>query len=105
LHDNQKEKAREILSELHNQYVDWMPRAGLSVRTAADITAKIALTWEYCSRMAQRWPMRWLTPFTDAPTRRFVKSFPLMSEAYATGAMAFGLLVATPRNHNRNRPR
>ena len=33
-------------------------------------------------------------PFADAPTRRFVKSFPLMSEAYATGAMAFGLFVA-----------
>jgi hypothetical protein len=44
--------------------------------------------------MAQRWPMRWLTPFTDAPTRRFLKSFPLMSEAYATGVMAFGLFVA-----------
>jgi tocopherol O-methyltransferase len=77
-----------------DQYVDWMRRAGLSVQTAEDITANIAPTWEYCSRMARRWPMRWLTPFADAPTRRFVKSFPLMSEAYATGAMAFGLLVA-----------
>ncbi|MGH7983940.1 MAG: class I SAM-dependent methyltransferase [Candidatus Udaeobacter sp.] len=77
-----------------DQYVDWMRRAGLSVQTAEDITAKIAPTWEYCTRMAERWPMRWLIPFTDAPTRRFVKSFPLMSEAYASGAMAFGLFVA-----------
>jgi tocopherol O-methyltransferase len=77
-----------------DQYVDWIRRAGLSVQTAQDITANIAPTWEHCSRMAQRWPMRWLTPLGDAPTRRFVKSFPLMSEAYATGAMAFGLFVA-----------
>jgi tocopherol O-methyltransferase len=76
------------------QYVDWLRHAGLNVQTADEITASIAPTWQYCSRMAQRWPMRWLTPFTDVVTRRFVKSFPLMSEAYATGAMAFGLFVA-----------
>lgn len=77
-----------------DQYVDWMHRAGLIVETAEDITANIAPTWEYCSRMAQRWPIRWLTPLADRPTRQFVKSFPLMTEAYANGAMAFGLFVA-----------
>ena len=44
--------------------------------------------------MARRLPLRWLMRFADASTRRFVKSFPLMSEGYATGAMAFGLFVA-----------
>jgi hypothetical protein len=29
-----------------------------------------------------------------APTRRFVKAFPLMVEAWPSGAMAFGLFVA-----------
>jgi len=77
-----------------DQYVDWMVQAGLIVETAEDITANIAPTWEYCSRMAQRWPIRWLTPLADRPTRQFVKSFPLMTEAYANGAMAFGLFVA-----------
>lgn len=81
-----------------DQYVDWMRQAGLIVETAQDITANIAPTWEYCSRMAQRWPLRWLTPFTDRPTREFLKSFPLMNEAYATGAMAFGLFVARKRS-------
>jgi tocopherol O-methyltransferase len=82
-----------------DQYVDWIRQAGLIVETAEDITANIAPTWEYCSRMAERWPMRWLTPFADAPTRQFVKSFPLMSEAYATGAMAFGLFIARKSSH------
>jgi hypothetical protein len=81
-----------------DQYVDWMRQAGLIVETADDITANIAPTWEYCSRMAQRWPLRWLTPFADRPTRQFLKSFPLMNEAYATGAMAFGLFVARKRS-------
>jgi tocopherol O-methyltransferase len=80
------------------QYVDWMRQAGLIVATAEDITANVAPTWEYCSRMAQRWPMRWLTPLADRPTRQFLRSFPLMNEAYATGAMAFGLFVARKRS-------
>jgi len=38
--------------------------------------------------------VRCLLRFTDASTRRFVKSFPLMTQAYAQGAMAFGLFIA-----------
>lgn len=77
-----------------DQYVDWIRHAGLVVETAEDITSNIAPTWKHCSRMAQRWPLRWLTPLADAQTRQFVNSFPLMTEGYATGAMAFGLFVA-----------
>jgi tocopherol O-methyltransferase len=77
-----------------SQYAEWMRQANLEVQTAKDITRNVAPTWEYCSRMAQRLPLRWLIHFADAPTRRFVKSFPLMAEAYSTGAMAFGLFVA-----------
>jgi tocopherol O-methyltransferase len=75
-------------------YRIWMRDAGLNVETAEDITRKIAPTWEHCSRIADRLPVKWLLRFTDAPTRRFVKSFPLMKQAYAQGAMAFGLFVA-----------
>jgi tocopherol O-methyltransferase len=81
-----------------NQYVHWMGQAGLIVESAEDITANIAPTWKYCSQMAERWPMRWLTPLVDGPTRQFIKSFPLMTEAYATEAMAFGLFVAHKRS-------
>jgi len=77
-----------------SQYAAWMREANLEVETAQDITRNIAPTWEYCSRMAKRLPVRWLVHFADAPTRRFVKSFPLMTQAYTKGAMAFGLFVA-----------
>jgi tocopherol O-methyltransferase len=77
-----------------NDYTTWIREAGLQVETAEDITKKIAPTWDYCSRMADRLPMRFLLPFADASTRRFVRSFPLMKQAYAEGTMAFGLLVA-----------
>jgi tocopherol O-methyltransferase len=77
-----------------DQYAAWMREAELKVETAKDITKNIAPTWEYCSRMAGRLPIKWLLRFADAPTRRFVQSFPLMTQAYRQGAMAFGLFVA-----------
>ncbi len=77
-----------------SQYAEWMRQANLEVETAKDVTRNVVPTWEYCARMAERLPLRWLLHFADAPTQRFVKSFPLMTEAYANGAMAFGLFIA-----------
>ena len=77
-----------------SQYATWMREASLEVETAEDITRNIAPTWEHCSRVARRLPVRWLVHLADAPTRRFVRAFPLMTQAYAKGAMAFGLFVA-----------
>jgi len=76
------------------QYAAWMREASLKVETVIDITKNVAPTWEHCFRMAQRLKLNWLVYLADAPTRRFVQSFPLMSQAYANGAMAFGLFVA-----------
>jgi hypothetical protein len=35
--------------------------------------------------------VRLFLPLTGAATREFVRAFPLMAQAYAQGAMAFGL--------------
>jgi tocopherol O-methyltransferase len=77
-----------------NEYKTWMRDAGLDVETAQDITQNIAPTWDHCSRLAARLPLRFLLRFADASTRRFVRSFPLMKRAYAEKVMAFGLFVA-----------
>jgi len=76
------------------QYAAWMREANLEVETALDITQNVAPTWGHCFRMARRLKLHWLVHLADAPTRRFIQSFPLMSRAYANGAMAFGLFVA-----------
>jgi tocopherol O-methyltransferase len=83
-----------------SQYVAWMREASLKVETAIDITKNVAPTWEHCFRMAQRLKLNWLVHLADAPTRRFVQSFPLMTQAYATGAMAFGLFVGRKSSAN-----
>jgi tocopherol O-methyltransferase len=77
-----------------SDYQRWMRESGLAVLTAEDITRRVEPTWLQCSRIADRLAVRSFLRFADRSTRRFVKSFPLMTKAYAQGAMAFGLFVA-----------
>jgi tocopherol O-methyltransferase len=75
-------------------YRQWMRDAGLTVTAAEDITRHVEPTWRHCARIGENPALKFLLRFTDAPTRRFVKAFPLMCEAYSSGAMAFGLFAA-----------
>ncbi len=77
-----------------SSYRDWMRDAGLAVVAAEDITSHVEPTWAHCARIGRNPFVKFLVRFTDGPTRRFVQAFPLMQEAYASGAMAFGLFVA-----------
>ena len=77
-----------------SDYRRWMRDAGLTVTVAEDITRHVEPTWSHCSRIGANPAVRFFLRFTSAPTQRFVRSFPLMKKAYATGAMAFGLFVA-----------
>jgi tocopherol O-methyltransferase len=81
------------LDSLSN-YRDWMRDAGLTVTAAEDITRHVERTWVQCARIGENPVLNFLVRFTGGPTRRFVKAFPLMQEAYSSGAMAFGLFVA-----------
>ena len=77
-----------------SSYREWMRDAGLTVTAAEDITRHVEPTWAQCTRLGENPVMKVLVRFTGGPTQRFVKAFPLMQEAYASGAMAFGLFVA-----------
>jgi tocopherol O-methyltransferase len=77
-----------------SDYRRWMSDAGLNVTVAEDITRQVEPTWTHCSRIGERPIVKFFVRFTDSPTRKFVRSFPLMKQAYAQGAMAFGLFVA-----------
>ena len=81
------------LDSLSN-YRNWMHDAGLTVTAAEDITHHVESTWAQCARIGANPVLKFLVRFAGGPTRRFVKAFPLMQEAYSSGAMAFGLFVA-----------
>ena len=67
-----------------SDYKKWMQEAGLTVEVAEDITRYVERTWEQCTRMAERPPIKQLLRFTSASTRRFVQSFPLSLHASAS---------------------
>ena len=77
-----------------SDYQMWIQDAGLSVTAAEDITRYIQPTWTHCARIVERPLVKHFLRFTAPSTRRFVKSFPLMRQAYAQGAMAFGIFAA-----------
>jgi tocopherol O-methyltransferase len=77
-----------------SDYQRWMRDAGLTVTAAEDITRHVERTWSHCARIGGNPAVRFFLRFTGGPTQRFVRSFPLMKQAYAQGAMAFGLFVA-----------
>jgi tocopherol O-methyltransferase len=77
-----------------SDYRRWMCDAGLHVTVAEDITRQVEPTWSHCARIGENPAIRFFLRFTAGPTQRFVRSFPLMKQAYAQGAMAFGLFVA-----------
>ena len=77
-----------------SDYRRWMLDAGLTVTAAEDITRNVERTWAHCSRIGDNPAVRFFLRFTGASTQRFVRSFPLMKQAYAQGAMAFGLFAA-----------
>jgi tocopherol O-methyltransferase len=77
-----------------SDYRQWMSDAGLTVTTAEDITRNVAPTWTHCARIGANPVVRLFLPLTGSATREFVRAFPLMVQAYAQGAMAFGLFVA-----------
>jgi tocopherol O-methyltransferase len=77
-----------------SDYRRWMLDAGLTVTVAEDITRHVERTWVHCSRIGENPAVRFFVRFMDESTQRFVRSFPLMQQAYAQGAMAFGIFVA-----------
>ncbi len=80
-----------------SDYQRWMQDAGLTVTVADDVTRHIEETWSHCARIGENPLLRFLLHFTGGPTQRFVRSFPLMKQAYAQDVMAFGMFVATKR--------
>jgi tocopherol O-methyltransferase len=83
-----------------SDYQRWMRDAGLTVTVADDITRNVEPTWSHCSRIGDNPMVRFFLLFTDGPTRRFVRSFPLMKKAYTQGSMAFGLFGAKKSSGN-----
>ncbi len=75
-------------------YTLWMRAAGLEPLEALDITAHVKETWALAEEIVRQQEIRALIDAADEETRRFVNTFSLMSRAFESGAMAYGMFAA-----------
>ncbi len=81
------------LARLHD-YSRWMEAGGLTALEAEDVTARVARTWALCAAIVKRPEIKALLPLMDVRTQEFVRAFEAINQAYAVGAMVYGMFTA-----------
>jgi tocopherol O-methyltransferase len=75
-------------------YTGWMQQSGLTLVEAEEITRNVEETWTRCAEIASRPEIRALLRVFGEPTRRFVEAFATIRQAFAEGAMSYGMFAA-----------
>jgi tocopherol O-methyltransferase len=77
------------------EYLEWLQQAGFAAIRREDVSARVAKTWTLAEDIVARPEVQLLLRATNRATRDFAAAIPLMADAYATGAMRYGLFAAT----------
>jgi tocopherol O-methyltransferase len=75
-------------------YINWIRSAGLQIMVAEDITRKVERTWDRARSLLERPEVQAILKVSGRATREFAHSFLSIQQAYAAGAMSYGLFVA-----------
>jgi tocopherol O-methyltransferase len=75
-------------------YCGWMTSAGLKMTAVHDWTSRVSRTWEICRDRVNRLGMRRLARWIDPGQIIFLDRFQMLLDAYNTGAMKYGCLIA-----------
>ncbi|MFK8114317.1 MAG: cyclopropane-fatty-acyl-phospholipid synthase family protein [Rubripirellula sp.] len=75
-------------------YCGWMTDAGLRIVHNVDWTERAAKTWEICKRRVSRTGVKHLARFLDQDQVAFLDGFDTLLNAYRSGAMQYGAIVA-----------
>lgn len=75
-------------------YSGWFGAAGFEAIQSRIITPHVLRTWDICIDMRDHPILRWLAARLGGDVRAFTDSFSALRQAYAEGAMEYGLFVA-----------
>ena len=78
-----------------NEYRNWMSDAGLQPIEAENITRRVEPTWTHCVALLKRPEIKAMLRVGDARLHRFATAFTDLAQAYASGAMEYGMFAAT----------
>jgi tocopherol O-methyltransferase len=76
-------------------YSRWMRESGLRVETAEDITDHVIKTWSVCKPVLELPLVKTMLAAGNEKLAAFTDSFSAIEEAYQTGAMRYGMFVAS----------
>ena len=77
-----------------SDYSRWMADAGLVVDGTHDWTRRVMHTWELCENRVRAWGVDRLARWIDPAQALFIDHFSTLLEAYRSGAMQYGCVVA-----------
>ena len=80
-------------------YSKWMRDSGLLVETAEVITERVKRTWTVCRPFLKSPLVKTLLSAGGEKLAAFADSFSAIDEAYRTGAMSYGMFVASRSIH------
>jgi len=67
---------------------------GLQITDNVDWTNRVTRTWEICKQRVERTGIRHLAKFLDHDQVDFIDGFDALLNAYRSGAMQYGAIVA-----------
>ena len=77
-----------------DDYAGWIGGTGLQITHNVDWTDRVTRTWEICKRRVQRSGVRQLAKLLDREQVDFIDGFDALLNAYRSGAMQYGAIVA-----------
>lgn len=75
-------------------YAGWLTDHGMRVLHNSDWTTRVTKTWEICKQRVNRTGVRRLAKLLDREQVDFIDGFDALLDAYRSGAMQYGVIVA-----------
>jgi tocopherol O-methyltransferase len=98
---NHRQQCREVCQRFvcpslatRKDYARWMTDQGLHIRHDIDWTERVVKTWEICKQRVQKLRIRHLARLLDHDQVDFIDGFDSLLNAYRSGAMQYGAIVA-----------
>jgi len=76
-------------------YSNWMSDSGLTVESAEDVTEYVNRTWQVCQPVLEFPLVKTMIAAGNQKLAAFAESFSAIDQAYRTGAMGYGMFVAS----------
>ncbi|UCF20369.1 MAG: methyltransferase domain-containing protein [Gemmatimonadota bacterium] len=80
-----------------DEYRHWSQASGLELVHVEDLTDRVRRTWDVLIARVEGYWLRPLRALAGRDIRRFIRGFRQIAEAYDSGAMSYGLMVARKR--------